>query len=353
MQILYGVPSEGMGHATRSKVIIEWLISKKYDVQIVTSGRAYDFLNQHFPNKVHLIDGYHLAYKNAEVSITKTFFDTLKDAPKKLQTNYLQYKNLHQNLKPDFVISDFESFTHFYAKANKLPLISIDNIQILNRCKLDIEIPNSEKNNFIIGKTITKAKVAKANHYFISSFFQAPISKKNTSFVTPIIRNEILKIKPTKGRHILVYQTSTSQNNLIEQLLKIEDEIFFVFGFNKDEQYKNVHLKKFSETEFVHLLADAKAVICNGGYSFISEAVYLHKPICSVPIANQIEQFINAAYVQKYKFGRHFNEFTADNIKSFLYDITSFENNLSNYYQDGNKLLFDSIENWISKNILK
>jgi UDP:flavonoid glycosyltransferase YjiC (YdhE family) len=80
--------------------------------------------------------------------------------------------------------------------------------------------------------------------------------------------------------------------------------------------------------------------------------VYLHKPICSVPIANQIEQFINAAYVQKYKFGRQFNEFTADNIKSFLYDLTSFENNLSNYKQNGNQLLFDAIENWISKNIL-
>jgi uncharacterized protein (TIGR00661 family) len=114
-----------------------------------------------------------------------------------------------------------------------------------------------------------------------------------------------------------------------------------------------VHLKKFSETEFVNLLADAKAVICNGGYSFISEAVYLHKPICSVPIANQIEQFVNAAYVQKYGFGRHFNEFTSDNIKSFLYDLPIFEINLLNYKQDGNKLLFESIKNWISKNILK
>jgi uncharacterized protein (TIGR00661 family) len=229
MQILYGVPSEGMGHATRSKVIIEWLIKEKHDVQIVTSGRAFQFLNQHFPNRVHLIEGYHLAYKNAEVSITKTFFNTLKDAPKKLQTNYLQYKNLHQHLQPELVISDFESFTHFFAKTNKLPLISIDNIQILNRSKLEINIPSAEKNNFTIGKTITKAKVAGANHYFISSFFQAPIIKKNTSFVPPIIRNEIIKLKPTKGKHVLVYQTSTSQNNLVEQLLKIENETFFVF----------------------------------------------------------------------------------------------------------------------------
>jgi len=205
MQILYGVPSEGMGHATRSKVIINWLLLEGYDVQIVTSGRAFQFLNSFFPNRVHEIEGYHLAYKNAEVSISKTFFNTLKDAPKKLQTNFMQYKQLHKSLKPDLVISDFESFSHFYAKANKIPLLSIDNIQMLNRCKLEIEIPASEKNNFNIGKAITKAKVAGANHYFISSFFEAPITKKNTSFVPPIIRDEIINAKPSNGKHILVY----------------------------------------------------------------------------------------------------------------------------------------------------
>ena len=112
-----------------------------------------------------------------------------------------------------------------------------------------------------------------------------------------------------------------------------------------------MQLKKFSETEFVKLLADAKAVICNGGYSFISEAVYLHKPICSVPIANQFEQFVNAAYVQKIGFGRHFNQFTADNIKAFLFDINLFENNLKSYKQDGNKKLFNALKIWINKNI--
>ena len=351
MKILYGVPSEGMGHATRSKVVIEHLLNQKHDVQIVTSGRAFLFLQNHFPGCVHEIEGYHLAYKNAEVSMVKTFFNTLKDAPKKLQVNFNQHKNLLQKFSPDLVISDFESFTHFFAKMQKLPLISIDNIQMLNRCKLEIEIPSSEKNNFNIAKTITKAKVAGASHYFISSFFEAPIVKKNTSFVPPIIRDEILKTKPTNGKHILVYQTSTSQNDLIKQLQKVKSEQFFVFGFNKAETHANIQLKKFSESEFVKLLADAKAVICNGGYSFISEAAYLQKPICSVPIANQFEQFVNAAYVQKYGFGRHFNQFTADNIKAFLFDLPMFENTLKNYKQEGNKKLFAALDGWIAQNL--
>ena len=53
-----------------------------------------------------------------------------------------------------------------------------------------------------------------------------------------------------------------------------------------------VELKSFSEIEFIQYFSTAKAVIANGGFSFISEAVFLKKPICCVPIKNQFEQFI-------------------------------------------------------------
>ena len=43
MRILYGVVGEGMGHATRSRVLLEELI-KEHEVQIVVSGRAKDYL---------------------------------------------------------------------------------------------------------------------------------------------------------------------------------------------------------------------------------------------------------------------------------------------------------------------
>jgi len=53
MRILYGVTGEGMGHATRSSVILEHL-TKEHDVHVVVSGRARDYLAQRFEN-VHKI----------------------------------------------------------------------------------------------------------------------------------------------------------------------------------------------------------------------------------------------------------------------------------------------------------
>ncbi len=344
MNILYGVPSEGMGHATRSLVVIQYLISQNHQVKIVTSDRAYKFLYSHFGEQVIAIEGFHLAYKKAEVSIGKTILLNFKNAPKQLIKNFIVYQSILSDFKPDVVISDFESFSHLFAKANRIPLISIDNMQILNRATLDIHIPQNEKSNYLLARNIVKAKLTGANHYFISSFFYPPLRKNKSSYIAPIIREQIMHAKTKFLNHIVVYQTSATQTDMVDILQQIPNENFIVYGFNKEEVHGNVTLKSFSEIEFIQYFSTAKAVIANGGFSFISEAVFLKKPICCVPIKNQFEQFVNASYVDKLKYGRQFSEFNSDSIKSFLYDLPIFNKALSQYKHDENKALFNALD---------
>ncbi len=351
MKILYGVPSEGMGHATRSKSVIQHLIAQQHEVCIVSSDRAFIFLKKHFGDRVVSIEGFHLAYKNAKVSVGATILLTLKEAPRQVIKNFNTYQQLLKNFTPDIVISDFESFSHFFALSRNIPLLSIDNMQVLNRARLDIEIPKTEKANYILSKNIVKAKVAGAAHYFITSFFHPPIKKPNTSYVAPIIRDEILNAKPSIKNHIVVYQTSTSQKDLIPALQSLPNEQFIVYGFNREEIHGNVVLKSFSENEFIHYFASAKAVIANGGFSFISEAVFLHKPVCCVPIQHQFEQFVNAAYIQQLGYGRHFNQFSSDHIKAFLYDLPLFTSKLTSFKHDANKTLFDALDVMCQSNL--
>jgi uncharacterized protein (TIGR00661 family) len=342
------VPGEGMGHATRSKVIIDFLL-KEHNVQVVSSSRAYQFLVKSFPQNVHEIKGLHFAYRNAQVSKLGTFLLNLKSAPTNLIHNFSKYLFIDKSFEPDVVISDFESFTNFFAKHHRIPLISIDNMQVMDRCTLDIPIPKDERNNYKLAKAIVNAKVPGCRHYFISSFFDAEIRKSNTTIVPPIIRDAIQRAAPSKGNHILVYQTSSSLSGMKEILRQVRNLDFFVYGFNKDERDGNVIFKTFSEQGFVDDLASSAAVIANGGFSFISEAVYLRKPILSFPLKNQFEQFMNAAYIQKLGYGRHFDELSADAVKAFLYDLDSFNENLSGYNQDGNGVLFDHLTKELAK----
>ncbi len=344
MNILYGVPGEGMGHATRSKVIIDYLLGKGHEVSIVASSRAFHFLDKSFPGKVVEIKGFHFAFKNAQVSKTGTFMLNLRSSGANLLHNFKKKLLIEKSFSPDIVISDFESFAFFFAKLHKLPIISIDNMQVMDRCVLDIEIPKEEKNNYLLAKGIVKAKVPGCNRYLISSFFEAIVKRPHTIVVPPIIRQAIRDAKTSKNNHILMYQTSANVKIIKGVLQQLPEEKFYVYGTGQDYTEGNIVFKPFSEEGFIRDFASAKAVVANGGFSFISEAVYLKKPVYSFPIPQQFEQWMNAAYIQKLKFGRHFSELNPDNLKAFLYDLPLFEQKLRAYRQDGNNSLFSELD---------
>jgi len=353
MKILYGIPSEGMGHATRSKVIITHLIESGHDVRIATSDRAFDLMEKSFPGRCYRIEGFHLKYDQGTVDRSASFQHILQSAPQGLLTNVEQFLKLHQGDRPDVVISDFESFTYYFAKAHSLPLLSIDNMQVINRCDMGFQVPEEEDTNYRLAKGIIKAKVPFCNRYLVTSFFHAPPRKKNTTIIPPILRHSILDAKKLSeeppASHITVYQTATSQADLIAGLQTLPQEKFLVYGFNREEDHGNVQLRKFSEDGFIRDLATGKAVITNGGFSLISEAVYLHRPICSFPLAGQFEQFVNGAQVEQMGYGRRFSTFHPDSVKSFLYDLGKFQNTISAYIQNGNVDTFAAVDAFLSE----
>lgn len=350
MKILYGVPSEGMGHATRSKVIVEHLLSAGHDVRIATSDRAFELLSQAFPGKCFRIEGLHLKYDRGSVAKLATFAHLMANAPEDLSSNVQQYFRLWKEEVPDVVISDFESFTYYFARLRRIPLLSIDNMQVINRCELQFEIPKDEIDSYQLAKTIIKAKVPFCQRYLITSFFDAPTRKPHTVVVPPILRDLVLRTKAAKhpqSDHILVYQTASTQNDLISGLQQVARQRFLVYGLNRDEVAGNVTLCRFSEEGFVRDLAASKAVIANGGFSLISEAVYLQRPVCSFPLGGQFEQFVNAAQIERLGYGRRFVKFSPDAVRAFLYDLDKFSMNLTKYQQSGNRLTLSIVDEFL------
>jgi uncharacterized protein (TIGR00661 family) len=352
MTILYGVPGEGLGHATRSKVLIAWLLAEGHDVRVVSSSRAFTLLDKTFPGRVLEIKGFHLAYKELTVSKSRTIGLTLRTAPEALQTNFRQYRQLLHGFRPEVVISDFESFSYFFAKLLRVPVISIDNMQIISRAHLDVTVPAAEREHYDVARYLVRAKLPRARHYLITTFFELPLRLRyaeQTTLVPSIIRPEIQTATPTPGTYVLVYQTATNQGNLVEILQQLPDQEFRVYGFNKDEAHGNVLLRPFSEAGFIAELAGCRAVLTNGGFSLISEAIYLHKPVCAVPIPAQFEQWLNAAEIEKRGYGRHFAAITAENVQAFLGELPAYEAALRTYQQRGNEVLFERLRDLLAE----
>lgn len=347
MRILYGVVGEGMGHATRSRVVIEHLVASGHDVEIIVSGRAADMLRKHFGG-VHRIHGLELAYVDNRVQKRQTALHNLQGLAEGLPHNVSEYFKLIDHFHPQVVISDFESWSYLYAQAQRLPIISIDNMQIINRCHHDDDVIAGHKAEFLLAKGIVKAKLPGALHYFITTFFAPPLRKERTTLVPPILRPEVLAAQSTPGSHVLVYQTGESAASLQRVLKTFDNEDFVVYGIRRgiasEEIDGNLRHQPFSESGFVAHLASARAVIAGGGFSLMGEAVYLRKPMLSQPLAGQFEQVLNARYLDKLGFGLMRATISRQDVTELLNRSDEFTAALGGYAQHGNAELYAALD---------
>ena len=345
MRILYGVVGEGMGHATRSRVVLEHLV-KKHDVHIVVSGRARDYLAKRFEN-VHNIWGFTIQYEGNSVKKWQTLLQNLKGAVTGWPQNVKKYFELVESFQPDVVISDFESFSYLFARNHFIPVISVDNMQIINRCKHEPDIIAGHEDQFELTKSIVKSKLPGAFHYLVTTFFYPPVRKERTTLVPSILRPEILAAKSEPGEHLLVYQTMTTNTALMDELKKSGRECR-IYGYRRDltEDVRdgNLLFRPFSEAGFIDDLRTAKGVVGGGGFTLMSEAVYLRKPMLSVPITGQFEQIINALYLQKLNYGRHATVLDGASLGAFLEAVPDCAKSLEGYSQDGNRLMLEALD---------
>ena len=210
MRILYGIVGEGMGHATRSRVVLEHLLDRGHEVRIVVSGKAHDFLTSRLAGRenltIHEIEGLHFEMEEGGIDLVETVLSNLELAPMRLRHNIGVYRDVAEDgFEPEVVISDFESWAYVYARNKRVPVISIDNMQILNRCSHS-EALDRVPIDFRIAKWSVRAKVPGAYHYLVTSFFYPPVTKKRTTLIPPILRPEILAAERKRGDHVLVYQ---------------------------------------------------------------------------------------------------------------------------------------------------
>ena len=345
-RILYSVCGEGMGHAIRAKVVLNHL-TQNNEVHIFASDRAYDYLVNHFDN-VYEIGGFNTVYEDNTVQNTKTFIKGMKDLPGDLKKSLRLMYSVAKAVKPHIIISDFEFYSNLLSKIMRLPLISLDNMHVLTQAELNV--PRKYRTERLAAESVVRSFIQLPTRCLITSYFYPPLkNKKKCKYFPPVLRDEIMNLEPYNGEHVLVYQTSDSNLKMLELLKNFDDE-FIVYGFHKDKKEGNLLFKKFNETEFFQDLAHARAVISNGGFTLISEALYLGKPVLSVPVKGQFEQILNALYLDRLGYGEFHEELDREIIENFFDNLDEYRYNIQHYFaHDKNQAILDELDRIIDK----
>ena len=339
-KIIYGVAGQGFGHSTRSKEVINHLKKQGHKVLVFTYGQGLFFLKEFQPLE---IPGLTLAYQNNRLSYKKTIYRNALHIIKHTK-NWHAIRLQFKKFNPDIVITDFEPLTSLLAKMYRRPLISVDNQHQLTNTA--IPIPEEHRKDFLADKAVVKFMVWGAKHYIVTTFYKTPVIRKNTYLVPPILRQEILDLRPHQRDYYLVYQNSDFEH-LTDELKKI-DEKFVVFGMNIEKQEGNITYKNYSTDEYLKYLEGAKAVIGTAGLSLITECLYLKKPYLAEPVKKQTEQLINARYLKKNDYGNFTYNFTAQDFYDFRDNLPRYEAALAGYDQKDNSEIFNKLDQIIA-----
>lgn len=322
MRILYGVCGEGFGHSSRAKEIIEHLKKKGHKILILTYGQAYPVLKDFNTIK---ISGIHLEFNKNKLLLSKT----VKQGVKSISKNIYNFKSIKEKISafnPQLCITDMEPLVPIFSYLYKLPLISIDNQHRLTH--LNLRIPKEYKKDNLIAKLAINTCVSKANAFIILSFTKQRPKSKNAFIVSPILRKEIINVRPEIRNYILVYLTKS--NNSLIKILKTIKENFIVYGHDINKKAGNIKFKKTSPN-FITDLKNCKAVIATSGFTLISESLYLKKPYFAIPLQGQFEQTLNALFLKNSKLGEFSENPTKQQIQSFLKNLNIYKSKLKTH----------------------
>jgi uncharacterized protein (TIGR00661 family) len=352
MRLLYGVVGDGMGHATRSRVVMEHLLARGHEIHVVVSDRAFKFLSDVFAGErrvvVHEIHGLRFTYRGAGVDKSATLKRTLREIPAALRKNIDVYRKLRASFEPQMVFTDFESWAYVYARHHRLPVVSIDNQQVIDRCRHPRGVTDDRCKEFVATRVGVNLKTPRAYHYLATTFFFPPIVRPRTTLVPPILRPEILAARREPGRHVLVYQTSSTNVDLVPTLAKLPFD-FRVYGMNRAERVGRVELKAFSQQGFVDDLRTARAVIAGGGFSLMGEAVHLRVPMLCVPLEGQWEQQLNARWLAKLGYGAWAPRLDEAVVRAFLDRVDEYAAGVARYVPRDDAVLFDCVDRLVAR----
>jgi uncharacterized protein (TIGR00661 family) len=336
MRILYGAVGEGLGHATRSRVVAEHLVAQGHQVKMAASGRALPYLREHLPD-VEEIWGLSFALEHGQVEAWKTLTVNVRGGLRGVPTDWRRGHEVARAFAPDLVIADFDGFAYLFGKVHRVPVISIDNIQMVDRCLHDAEILKGLHPDYYEARTFVRSKLPHADRYLITTFFHPPLRKKRTMLVPSILRPEILAARPEAGDHLVVYGRIGEVARAALRASGVPCRVYGARdGLTADEEEDNLRYRPFSNDAFVEDLRTSRGVVASAGYSLMSEVVYLRKPMLALPLAGQFEQEMNARYLVRLGYGTASTALDEPSLQRFLQQEPSYAERLSGYEQEGN-----------------
>lgn len=348
-KLIFGVCGIGRGHIYRQLPIISHFV-KTSKVAIFAFGESYVFYKDFFENnsnvKIFLVVVPWIHGSEVGINYQKTSSEPFNKKNNFISQNFATMGKAYEFFagKPDLVVSDYEPVSAQYSYSLNVPLITID-----QQSKYFYDGYPDQLDNLSSVEERARLNLffPKADARIACSFFQPPSNKITygdfkITIMPPVIRNDVVKLKTTVRElpdRVLVYLSPYSSfvqnaSEVLAILAKFPKHSFYLFvsresDFKKIKQQlpKNIKVDFHGDREFFNALRSAGSAICTAGHMFISEMMFLNKPIYAIPLQTY-EQKYNAKIIEDNGFGVARPKIDFNSLRDFLASITKFKHNI-------------------------
>ena len=343
-RILYGIHGTGHGHAMRGLTVARELT--EHEFLFVTNGDAPFVLEREFP--VARLDNLGTVCRNYKVDLPATVAHAV---PILLRRTHITEKLLRimDDFKPDCCMTDLEYFVPRAAKQSGLACLTLDHQHVITCCRH--KLPPDMWFDYLVQGLTPKYLFPPTEENLIISFYAPPLRPEyKAKIAPPILRRSVLDLNPRDRGHVLVYQSNSTHRGLLDFLQAATRRTCYIFGYkNKVGREANLIFRSKSEEEFLELLEGASYVICGGGHTLMTEALFLGKAVLSLPLKAFVEQRFNALYIEQLGYGMQADMFglRPELLAEFEARLDTFTRNVRRGNFCGNRLVFDLVTNFI------
>ena len=199
-KILYGVHGTGHGHAIRALTVARHYPQHKF--LFVSHGDGAQLLRLNVP----LLECPNPAtpVRAHQVMALATLWKALRHL-RNARHWFRVVKKAAEEFQPDVTITDYEYFTPRIARLFGIPSLSLDNQHAITQGRLSF--PLRQSFSWAATSFAIRALFSQTDRYLISCFFQPPHrNRPHIQWVAPLLREEIPRMSPNPGHHVVAYQ---------------------------------------------------------------------------------------------------------------------------------------------------
>ena len=359
MRIVFIVQGEGRGHMTQALALEEILTKAGHRITDTVIGtcdrrRIPDYFSERTSAQLHRVESpnFHFDKEDKSSNIRQTFFKNVARIPLYLKELGVIDK-IVKDARADTVINFYDVlggyYFLFYRPRVKRICIAHQYLAAHPEFPFNEDYP-FQKFFFKLNNRVTSFF---AHKRLALSFTDLPEKNNKLNIVPPLLRKEVLKLKPNKGDFILAYVVNKGYGYDIlkwhEKNKKVKVHCFWD-NFEKPDEWsprENITFHHINDKKFITYLANCLGYVSTAGFESICEAMYLAKPIMMVPVEGQYEQLCNALDAQRVGAGIIAEEFQLGRLLSHITTRPKKVRGFKTWVRSNRNIILKEIEDFV------